>query len=166
MLDRRTFLVGMASVVVAPLDAGAQQAGKVWRIGYLSSVSPSVQIGLAAFKQGLRDLGYVEGQNIVIEYRSADGSYERLPGLAKELVRINLDLIVSAGGPAGARAVKAATTTIPVVFSTASAVDDGIVSNIARPGGNLTGVDVFTADLDAKRLELLKEAFPRLERVA
>jgi putative ABC transport system substrate-binding protein len=116
--------------------------------------------------QGLRELGYIEGQNLVMEYRWAGGDYERLPRLAQELVGLKPDLIFSAGGPPAARAAKAATGTIPVVFVSGNAVEAGVVSSLARPGGNLTGFDVFAEELDIKRLEILKEALPKVVRVA
>src|SRR3954468_15529711 len=148
-------------LLAAPLIAEAQPTGKTFRIGYLASLSASGgQVQLASLRQGLRDLGYVEGRNIIIETRWAEGNYERLPKLAKELIGLNPDLIISAGGPPVARALKSATTTIPVVFVTGSAVAAGIVASIARPGGNLTGFEIFAEDLDTKRLELLKEALP------
>jgi putative ABC transport system substrate-binding protein len=169
MISRRTFLATVASgVLLVPLAAGAQQAGKVWRIGYLSSQSAASagRVSFDAFRQGLRDLGYFEGQNIVIESRWADGYYERLPTLAKELVSLNLDLIVSAGGDPTVRAVKAATTTVPIVFVTGSAVAAGIVSNLARPAANLTGFDLLAEELYTKQLALLKETLPKAVRVA
>jgi ABC-type uncharacterized transport system substrate-binding protein len=151
------------NLILALQSAGAQQTGKVYRIGFLSTTTLAY---VEAFRQGLRDLGYVEGRTIVIEYRSAEGHYERLPNLAKELVGLNVDLIVSVGGPPSALAVKAATKTIPVVFLASGVVAYGLVSSLSRPGGNLTGLEVFTIELDAKRLELLKEALPRAIRVA
>ena len=155
-------------LLVGPLAADAQQPGKALLgsassgVNRLSLISPASRPS----RQRLRELGYVEGRNIVIQYRWAEGDYERLPGLAKELVGLNLDLIVAGGGPSSALAVKAATKTIPVVFLGGPAVDTGIVPSIARPGGNLTGFDVLGVDLDTKRLELLKEALPRVARVA
>jgi putative ABC transport system substrate-binding protein len=167
-MDRRAFVAGTFALLAAPLAGGAQPAAsKTARIGYLSSQSASgEQAYREAFRQGLRDLAYVEGRNLVIEYRWADGNYERLPGLAKELVGLNVDLIVSVGGPPAARAAKAATTSIPVVFVSGSAVEAGIVPSLARPGGNLTGFDVLAEELEAKRLELLKEMLPRVTQVA
>ena len=140
-MDRRTFVGTLTiALLAAPLAAKAQPAGKVWRIGYVTSQSAASggRVSFDAFRQGLRELGYVEGQNIVIESRWADGDYERLPTLAKELVSLNLDLIVSTGGDPTVRAVKAATTTVPIVFITGSAVAAGIVSNLARPAGDLS----------------------------
>jgi len=160
-----TLTIGL---LAAPLAVEAQPPGaKAARIGYLSSQSASG--GLAAdeaFRQGLRDLGYVEGRNLTVEYRWADGNYERLPGLAKELIALGVDLIVSVGGPTAARAAKAATTSIPIVFVSGSAVEAGIVSSLARPGGNLTGFDVLLEELDVKRLELLKDMLPKVTQVA
>jgi len=148
--------------------AQAQQAKKVWRIGFLSSVSPDQFSHLyAAFLQGLRDLGYVEGQNIVIESRWAEGRTERLSDLAAELVRLKVDLIVSTGGTVTALAAKSATTSIPIVFAVGGdLVKVGLIASLARPGGNLTGLSLLTTEMDAKRLELLKEAFPKVRRVA
>ena len=154
-------------LLAAPLAAAAQPAAKTHRIGFLSSLSASSsQFQLEAVRQGLRDLGYVEGRTIVIEARWAEGNYARIPNLARELIGLNLDLIVSAGGPPTARALKSATTTIPIVFVSGSAVAAGIVSSIARPSGNLTGFEILAEELDAKRLELLKEILPKAARVA
>jgi len=154
-------------LLTAPFATLAQPAGKAHRIGYLSSLSASGgRSQFEAFRQGLRDLGYVEGRTIFIEARWAEGNYERLPNLARELVGLNLELIVSAGGPPAARALKSATATIPVVFVSGSAVAAGIVSSIARPGGNVTGFEILAEALDTKRLELVKETLPRAARVA
>ncbi len=168
-MDRRRFLLtSLAGALAAPRAAEAQPAGKVWRIGYVTSQSAEStgRVSFDAFRQGLHDLGYVEGQNIVIESRWADADYERLPTLAKELVSLNLDLIVSGGGDPTVRAVKAATTTVPIVFITGSAVAVGIVSNLARPAGNLTGFDLLAEELYTKQLALLKETLPKVVRVA
>jgi len=149
------------------ISVNAQPTAKVHRIGYLSSLSA---VGGApqfdAVRQGLRDLGYVEGRTIIIEPRWADGNYDRLPALAKELVSLNPELIVSAGGPPPARALKSLTSTIPVVFISGSAMAAGIVSNLGRPGANLTGLEVFAEELDTKRLELLKELLGKPARIA
>jgi len=154
-------------LVAATVGLDAQPTGKTHRIGYLSSLSASGgRPHFEAVRQGLRDLGYVEGRRLVIEARWAEGNYERLPDLARELVALNLDLIVSAGGPPAARALKSTTMAIPIVFVSGSAVATGIVSSLARPGGNLTGLEVFAEELDPKRLELLKETLPRAARVA
>ena len=155
-------LVLALSLALAPLAAEAQQKGKVYRIGLLSIATVTY---IDAFRQGLRDLGYVEGRTIVIEYREAQ-SYERLPELAKELVGLKPDIIVSAGGSLVARAVKAVTSTIPVVFLASDVVAGGLVASLSRPDGNLTGLEIVTTQLDAKRLEILKEALPTITKVA
>jgi len=166
MMDRRTFIGGfVSSLLAAAFAARAQPATKLHRIGILESL-PAAQnaANLDALRKGLRDFGYVEGQNLTIEYRSADGHPERFPDLASELVRLKVDLIVTRGTPA-ARAAKNATRTIPVVMATMG--DPGaIVSSFAHPGGNITGVTTFSTELTAKRIELLKELVPSLSRVA
>ena len=148
--------------------AQAQQVKKVHRIGFISSVSSETYSHLyKAFLQGLRDLGYVEGQNIVIEARWAEGKTDRLPELAAELARLKVDLIVSTGGTVTALAVKKAITTIPVVFTAGGDLTKvGLIASLARPGGNLTGFSLLTVELGTKRLELLKETFPKVRRVA
>ena len=149
-------------ILVAPLAAEAQ-AAKIPRIGILWPFSPS---RLEPFKQGLRELGYVEGQNIAIEVRGEEGRFKQLPELAAELVRLNVDVIVTSSPPA-VRAVKQATSTIPIVMAAVGdAVDYGFVNSLARPGGNITGSSWLNTELSAKRLELLKEAFPKVSRVA
>ncbi len=157
-----TLAVGFLS---APLAAEAQQPGKVYRIGILETV-PAAQnaANLDALRKGLRDLGYVEGRNLVIEYRSADGRAERFPDLASELVRLKVDLIVTRGTPA-AKAAKNATGTIPVVMATMGD-PHAIVASFAHPGGNITGVTTFSTELIGKRIEILKELVPSLSRVA
>ncbi len=145
----------------------AQQPKKVPRIGYLSTVSPStISDRLEAFRQGLRELGYVEGKTIGIEWRFAEGKADRLPGLAAELVRLKVDVIVTSG-PAPTRAAKEATVTIPIVMEQDSdPVGNGFVASLARPGGNITGLSTLAPELSGKRLELLKEIVPKLSRVA
>src|SRR4029450_1206070 len=146
--------------------AEAQQAKKVPRIGILSPLSSSADDLLDAFRQGLRELGYVEGRNIVIEYRSAEGRNDRLPELAAELVRLKVDVLVTTG-PAAVGAGKQVTSTIPIVMgAVGDAVDFGFVASLARPGGNITGMSWLGPELNAKRLELLKEVFPKVVRVA
>jgi putative ABC transport system substrate-binding protein len=173
---RREFIGTLAGgLLAAPLAAEAQQAGKVYRIGYLSPSSPSDperlaspfgERGLAAFRQGLRELGYVEGQNFVIEHRWAEGKFERLPDLAAELVRLKVDVIVSVVTQA-TLAAKNATRTIPIVLVAAGdPVGSGLVASLAHPGGNVTGPSAMYADLAGKQLELLKETVPRVSRVA
>lgn len=165
-MERRTFLAMVSgSLLVVPLAAGAQQVGKVYRIGILETIPAARNTAnLDALRKGLRDLGYVEGQNLVIEYRSADGRAERFPDLASELVRLKVDLIVTRGTPA-ARAAKDATGTIPVIMATMGD-PRAIVASFARPGGNITGVTTFSTELTAKRIEILKELVPSLSRVA
>ena len=145
----------------------AQQPARIHRIGILSPVSGSVfPARVEAFRQRLGELGYVEGKNIVIEYRYAEGEGERLPDLVAELVRLKVDVIVTIG-PATTLAAKKASGTIPIVFASANdPVGTGLVSSLARPGGNITGLSLMVPDLDGKRLELLKEAFPKVTRVA
>ena len=154
-------------VISLALPAEAQPPGRIFRIGYLGSPSPSAGSHLVdAFRQGLRDLGYVEGQSIVIEYRWAEGKYDRLPDLAAELVRLKVDVIVAAGTPAGP-AAQQATKTIPIVMGLSGApVETGLVASLARPGGNVTGLSVQLLELTAKQLELLKETVPEVSRVA
>ncbi|HEX9661773.1 MAG TPA: ABC transporter substrate-binding protein, partial [Candidatus Binatia bacterium] len=146
--------------------ADAQQPARIHRIGILINTPASAQsTQVEAFRRRLRELGYVEGKNIVIEYRYAEGKLERLPDLAAELVRLKVDVIVTAG-PA-ILAAKKASTTIPIVFAVATdPVGLGLVSSLARPGGNITGLSLMWPDLNGKRLELLKEAFPKVARVA
>jgi len=147
--------------------ATAQQPTKIPRIGYLTAASlSSVAARIEAFRQGLRELGYVEGKNIVIEWRSAEGKFDRLPALAAELVRLKVDIIVSSG-PAPTRAAKEATSTIPIVMAQdIDPVGSGFVASLARPGGNITGLSTLRPEISGKRLELLKEIVPRLSRVA
>lgn len=170
VIARRAF-VGMVvlGIVAPPLAARAQEpkTGKVWRIGFLGTTSrTSHGAFMDAFREGLREHGYFEGKNVTIEYRWAESDYGRLPALAVELVRLNVDLILTHGTP-GARAAKAATTTIPIVVTlTGDAVATGLVQSLARPGGNLTGSTFFFPELNAKRIEMLKEALPGVKRVA
>ena len=147
--------------------AQAQQPGKVSRIGYLGGVSLSANTARhEAFRQGLRELHYVEGKNIVIDWRSADGKLERLPALAAEMVRLKLDVIVTSGATA-TRAVKEATNTIPIVMTNdPDPVGEGIIASLARPGGNITGLSTLAPELNGKRLEVLREVVPKLSRVA
>jgi ABC-type uncharacterized transport system substrate-binding protein len=166
-MDRRAFIGSLTgSLLAAPLAAEAQQAAKIARIGYLGSRNPAVSHLHEAFLQGLRDLGYVDGRNIVIEYRDAKGQFERSPALAAELVVLKVDIIVVAATPV-AQAAKQATKTIPIVFiALGDPVTSGLVTSLARPGGNVTGSSFFSPELVGKRLELLKEAAPGLNRVA
>ena len=143
------------------------QPAKVVRIGFLGPTSAASNAGrMEALRAGLRDLGYLEGKNLVIESRWAEGKFDRLPELAAELVRLNVDVILTAGTP-GIRAAKNATTTIPIVMVTSGdPVAFGFVASLSRPGGNITGWSIFSPELSAKRLELLKETLPRMQRVA
>jgi ABC-type uncharacterized transport system substrate-binding protein len=157
-------------LIVAFLGAGsvaqAQQAKKIPVIGVLHSDSPSsIESSFEAFRQGLRQLGYVVGQNILIEYRYAEGKRDRVPELAAELVRLNVDVIFAVGG-GPVSAVKRVTSTIPIVASAGDLVGDGLVASLARPGGNITGLTNVDSDFSAKRLLLLKDSFPKLSRVA
>jgi putative tryptophan/tyrosine transport system substrate-binding protein len=153
-------------LILAPL-AEAQSARQVWRIGYLGTSSPALEPNLVnAFRQGLREFGHIEGQDIVIEYRWAEGKYDRFPELAAELVRLNVDVILTAGTP-GALAAKQATRTIPIVMAVvADALAYQLVASLAQPGGNVTGLSTLARDLQGKQLELLKEIVPRLSRIA
>jgi putative tryptophan/tyrosine transport system substrate-binding protein len=166
-MDRRAFLAGAAALLAAPLAIEAQQTGEVYRIGMLEVVGvASNAANLSAFRQGLAQLGYVEGQNFVIEYRSADGHPARFSDLATELVGLKVDVIVTRGTPA-TLAAKQATQTIPIVMaSSGDPVVEGIVASLARPGGNVTGLhSMAPPELGGKRLQLLKEAVPGSSRV-
>jgi putative ABC transport system substrate-binding protein len=166
-IKRRDFVSLLAGAAAWPLAARAQQTEKMSRIGYLGSSSPSLEPHyVEAFRQKLRDLGHVEGENIVIEYRWAEGQDDRLPNLATELVRLEPDIVVTTGTP-GALAAMQATKTIPVVMASAGdPVGAGLVASLVRPGGNVTGFTILGPELEGKRLELLKQAVPELSRVA
>jgi ABC-type uncharacterized transport system substrate-binding protein len=162
-------IVALAVILaICGARAEAQQPTKVPRIGILIAPSASsFSARVEAFRRRLRELGYVEGKNIVIEYRYAEGKVERIPDLAAELVRLKVDVIVTSGGERTILAAKKASATIPIVFGAAAdPVGSGLVSSLARPGGNITGLSQMSPDLDGKRLELLKEAFPKVARVA
>jgi putative tryptophan/tyrosine transport system substrate-binding protein len=168
-MNRREFITVLGGAAVAwPLGARAQlPAGKVWRIGILETISqPLNAANLAALRRGLRELGYIEGQNLLIEYRSAEGRAERFPDLASELVRLKVDVIVTRGTPA-VLAAKNATSEIPVVMAAiGEPLVTGAVTSLARPGGNVTGLSSFTYELTPKRVELLKEMLPGTTRIA
>jgi putative tryptophan/tyrosine transport system substrate-binding protein len=165
-LDRRAFLATVGGgLLVAPLVAEAQPAGKVWRVGWLQP-SPPASAGHTNFRQAMRELGYVPGENIAFEDRFADGDFGRLPGLATELVRSNLDVIVAVATGA-IRAARNATRTIPIVmaFSGVDPVKAGFVASLNRPGGNVTGITMLAPELSAKRLDVLTQALPAARRV-
>ena len=169
-MDRRAFISGITGgLLAAPLAGEAQPAGKVPRVGYLNPGSPSDplrQRRLEAFRQGLRELGYVEGQNLAIESRWAEGKYDRYPALAADLVRSKVDVIVAVSG-AATQAAQQATRTIPIVMSLVNdPVGSGLIPSLARPGGNVTGTSVIGPDLVGKQLEVLKEMVPEISRVA
>ena len=170
-MDRRAFIATLTGgLLAAPLAAEAQQAGTVPRVGWLSPYSasdPQFQRGLDLFRQALRELGYVEGQSVVIEYRWAEGNSERLVEFATELVRMKVDVIVAAGGVPPAQAAQRATKAIPIVFSgPADPVAAGLVASLARPGGNITGPTLLSEELVGKQLELLVEVVAKMSRVA
>ena len=168
MNNRRKLIVALgAGALAAPLASFAQQQGKVWRVGFLSPTSASVNPQYTdAFLQGMRELGYVEGKNLVVEWRFADGKFERLPGLAAELVQLKVDVIVAQASPAISAAQKA-TTTIPIVMATTGdPVGSGFVKSLARPGGNITGLSNMGVDIGAKLVDLLLSVVPKVSRVA
>jgi putative ABC transport system substrate-binding protein len=168
MRTRREWLIALgAGAVAAPWPSLAQQRPvNVYRVGFLGATSiVGAQSRVDAVRAGLRDLGYLEGKNLVIEFRWAEGMYDRLPSLAAELVGLKVDVIVTGGTP-GTRAAKEATTTIPIVMAVSGdAVATGLIASLARPGGNITGTTYFDPELHAKRLELLKETVPRATRL-
>jgi putative ABC transport system substrate-binding protein len=167
-MDRRAFISRITvGLLAGPLAAEAQEPSRVHKVGYLggSSAVP-MQRSMAAFRQQLRDLGWVEGRNIRLEMRWADGNADRLPTLAADLVALGVDVIVTQGSPA-TRAAKQVTTTIPIVmWNTTDPVGQGFVASLARPGGNITGLSDFSGELSAKRLEILREAVPKASKVA
>ena len=168
MNRRRELVIALGvGALVAPLASFAQQQGKVWRVGFLSPASATFSSSNTnAFLKGMRELGYVEGKNLVIEWRFADGKFERLPGLAAELVQLKVDVIVVQSSPAVSAAQKA-TTTIPIVMATTGdPVGSGFVKSLARPGGNITGLSNMGGDTGAKLLDLLLSVVPKLSRVA
>jgi ABC-type uncharacterized transport system substrate-binding protein len=168
MSNRREFMSLLGGTAVAwPLAARAQPPGKTYRIGFLGATSlAETKRRFDGLRTGLRRLGYEEGKNIVIHQRWAEGRYERLPGLAAELVKLNVDVLLTHGTP-GALAAKQATSTVPIVMAAVGdPVEAGIVASLARPGGNLTGLTFFFNEICAKRAELIKEAIPTLARLA
>jgi putative ABC transport system substrate-binding protein len=171
MNNRRKLIVALgASALTSPFALFGQPQGKVWRIGYLSTLSRQASLDAAgvveAFLLGLRELGYVEGKNLVIEWRFADGNYERLPSLATELVQLKVEVILGSGTPATSAAQKA-TTIIPIVMASSNdPIGSGFVKSLARPGGNITGLSNFAGDVSSKYLEMLTSMVPKLSRVA
>jgi putative tryptophan/tyrosine transport system substrate-binding protein len=168
--NRRKLIIALgAGALTAPLGSAAQQPGKVWRVGFLALPSRPTPLDThyyGGFLRGMRELGYIEGKNLEIEWRFADGKAERLSGLATELVKLNVDAIVARGTPA-TLAVQKTTTTIPVVMvGISNPVGDGLVKSLARPGNNITGLSNFNADLGPKLLEMLQSMVPKLTRVA
>jgi len=157
----------ITAILLVSADSATAQQAKTFRIGYLTGgTSSMVDASIEPFRQGLRDLGYTEGKNFTLEYRAADGNFERLPNLVAELIGAGATIIVTSGMPA-VIAAKKATSTIPIVAANAdNLVDAGVVTSLAHPGGNVTGLSRVDADFSAKRLELLKETFPKLSRVA
>jgi putative tryptophan/tyrosine transport system substrate-binding protein len=168
-VNRRESIIAVVALGAAagPIASFAQQQGKVWRVGFLSPVSASSSSqNTDAFLKGMRELGYVEGRNLVIEWRFADGKFERLPGLAADLVLLKMDVIVAAASPAIGAAQKA-TTTIPIVMATTGdPVGSGFVKSLARPGGNITGLSSMGGDIGPKLFDLLHSVVPKLSRVA
>ena len=167
MIDRRTFLAGTGAVLLAaPLAAEAQQAGKVYRIGFISVRSPRVDSNYEVFVEKLRELGYVPGQNVVIERRVGEGRNDTSYAAAAELLLRKID-VIWVGGTPGAQAVKRATSTVPVVFVAVSdPVGSGLVTSLSHPGGNITGLTHISKEVQAKRVQLLKELVPRVSRIA
>ena len=167
VIDRRAFIVAVTgALLAAPVAAEAQQTRKVPRVGVMGGQSAEISPPILALRQGLSELGYVEGENIAIEWRWAQGKNERYPDLAAELVKLKVDIIVAATTP-GAQAAQRATKTIPIVMGFASdPVAGGLVANLARPGGNITGLGVPTSEMVGKRLQLLREVVPTVARIA
>jgi putative tryptophan/tyrosine transport system substrate-binding protein len=165
---RRAFITLVGGATVAwPLAARAQQAAKVYRIGFLGNSTAALEADLVGpFREGLRDLGYVEGQNILIEYRWAEGEYERFTALTAELIALRVDVIVTAGTPASLAVQKAATSIPLVMIAVGDPVATGLVASLGRPGGNITGLTSISSEMAGKRLELLREVVPKLSHVA
>ena len=166
-MKRRDLLVAAGVLVAAPLAARAQQAARVPRIGFLGNSTAALEANLVGpFREGLRDLGYVEGRNVLIEYRWAEGRYERFPALIAELAALKVDVIVTAGTPASL-AVKKTATSIPLVMvAVGDPIGIGLVADFGKPGGNVTGLSSIAPELEGKRLELLREVIPNVSHIA
>ena len=165
---RKLVIITLAlGILAAPLPVDAQQKANIYRIGFLGNSTAALEANLVGpFRDGLRDLGYVEGRNVVIEYRWAEGKYERFPALIAELIALKVHVIVTAGTPA-TLAVKKATTSVPLVMiAVGDPVGTGIIATLARPGGNITGLTSISPELDGKRLELLREVVPKISHIA
>ncbi len=169
MISRRAFIAGALAVVSAPLACFAQQQGKIWRVGFLAPTSRPVSLDThryGAFLRGMRELGYIEGKDFVMEWRFADEKYERLSGLAAELSGLKVDVMVVASTAAAQAALKV-TTTVPIVIAAAiDPVGSGLAKSLARPGGNITGLSLSTTDVSPKNVELLAVMVPKLSRIA
>ena len=166
-VSRRRFVAIISTAVLAAAHAAASQGQKVPRIGFLGNSTAALEANLVApFREGLREAGYIEGRNVVIDYRWAEGTYERFPALIAELVALKVDVIVAAGTPAAVAVKKVAPATPLVMVAVGDPVGTGLVASLARPGGNLTGLVSIAPDLEGKRLELLKEVVPKLTLVA
>ena len=165
-MKRRDFIALATSAAALPFAAHAQQAGKVWRVGMLDTTSAALNVkNIDAFRAGMRALGYVEGKNLIIDYRSFDGRIERLPQLAAELVKLKCDVLVTRGTPP-ALAAKRAAGGLPIVMAAiGEPIESGMVESLARPGGNVTGLSAFVTQLTQKRIELLKELAPGINRI-
>jgi putative ABC transport system substrate-binding protein len=164
-MNRRDAVISLLALGVAPLAAKAQPAGRVFRIGFVRAGRPP-DSWVAGFRQGLQELGYVEGRNLIIDFRFTEGSAEQLPGLIEELMRLKVDLIIAAASPPALAAQKL-TRTLPIVFvGVIGPVELGLVASLPRPGGNITGLATTSADFSGKRLEILKDLVPALKRVA
>ena len=166
-MQRRQFIMLLGGAAALPIAARAQQTGKVWRVGMLDSTPAALNTAnIDAFRQEMRRLGYAEGTNLIIEYRSSAGRPERFPDLAAELLQLKVDLIVTRGTPA-VLAAKKATTTLPIVMAAiGEPVETGAVASLAKPGGNVTGLSSFVTELVAKRVEILREVIPSISRIA
>ena len=167
MITRREVLLAIATTLLAmPLPGETQNARKIYQVGYLGNSSASLEPDLVeAFRQGMRELGYIEGKNLVIEFRWAEGRYDRFASLVTDLIHLPVDVIVTAGTP-GTLAAKNATKTIPLVIAVSGdAVGSGLIESLARPGGNVTGLTTMVPELEGKRLELLLEILPKLARI-